>query len=160
MAGVVGDLFESMPKLTGEWLGTGIAGGLLAEAVIGGLASSAYGWEPGYAAAAAISHYGYDEPYRWGGGYTAPVSYGHRYHRVVRPAHAYTADPIRSCGTAGIPTTHCETSPFNRNQGRAAKARPFRGGAHLPLTDLRRKARAVRKPAAVRELFSTSSSVA
>ncbi|WLA80962.1 hypothetical protein [Bradyrhizobium elkanii] len=38
--------------------------------------------------------YGYDDPYRWGGGYTttyytAPVSYRHRYRRVVRPAYAY-----------------------------------------------------------------------
>ena len=38
--------------------------------------------------------YGYGEPYRWGGGYTttyytAPVSYGYRYRRVVRPAFAY-----------------------------------------------------------------------
>ncbi|MGY4600478.1 MULTISPECIES: hypothetical protein [unclassified Bradyrhizobium] len=69
----------------GGW-GPGIAGGLLAGAVIGGLASSAYGWGPGY---------GYDEPYRWGGGYatttyyTAPVSYGYRYRRAVRPAYAY-----------------------------------------------------------------------
>lgn len=37
----------------------------------------------------------YDAPYGWGGGYatttyySAPVSYGYRYRRVVRPAYAY-----------------------------------------------------------------------
>ncbi|MHB0773472.1 hypothetical protein [Bradyrhizobium sp. 5.13L] len=87
----------------GGW-GPGIAGGLLAGAVIGGLASSAYGWGPGYGyydgpgyygAGPYAYDYGYDEPYRWGGGYatttyyTAPVSYGYRYRRVVRPAYAY-----------------------------------------------------------------------
>ncbi|KRP93172.1 hypothetical protein I6F21_05775 [Bradyrhizobium sp. NBAIM03] len=87
--------------------GPGIAGGLVAGAVIGGLASSAYGWGPGYGYYGGPRYYsagyyggpyaygyGYDEPYRWGGGYTttyytAPVSYGYRYRRVVRPAYAY-----------------------------------------------------------------------
>ncbi len=90
----------------GGW-GPGIAGGLVAGAVIGGLASSAYGWGPGYGYYGGPGYYradydggpyaydyGYDEPYRWGGGYTttyytAPVSYGYRYRRVVRPAYAY-----------------------------------------------------------------------
>jgi hypothetical protein len=87
----------------GGW-GPGIAGGLIAGAVIGGLASSAYAWGPGY------GYYDYgpgyygggyyggpyacDAPYRWGGGYAttcyaAPVSYGYRHRRVVRPAYAY-----------------------------------------------------------------------
>ncbi len=90
----------------GGW-GLGLAGGLVAGAVIGGLASSAYAWGPGYGYYGAPGYYragyyggpyaydyGYDEPYRWGGGYTttyytAPVSYGYRYRRVVRPAYAY-----------------------------------------------------------------------
>jgi len=90
----------------GGW-GPGIAGGLVAGAVIGGIASSAYGWGPGYDYYGSPGYYGagyyggphtydygYDEPYRWGGGYTttyytAPVSYGYRYRRVVRPAYAY-----------------------------------------------------------------------
>lgn len=83
----------------GGW-GPSIAGGLVAGAVIGGLASSAYGWGPGYGYYGGPGNYGgpyaydygYDEPYRWGGGYTrtyysAPVTYGYR--RVVRPAYAY-----------------------------------------------------------------------
>jgi hypothetical protein len=88
----------------GGW-GPGIAGGVVAGAVIGGLASSAYGWGPGYGYYGGPSYYSagyyggpyaydYDEPYRWGGGYTTtyyttPVSYGYRYRRVVRPAYAY-----------------------------------------------------------------------
>jgi hypothetical protein len=89
----------------GGW-GPGIAGGLVAGAVIGGLTSSAYGWGPGHGYYGGPGYYdagyyggpyayddGYDEPYRWGGGYsayyTAPVSYGYRYRRVVRPAYAY-----------------------------------------------------------------------
>ncbi|TFW53610.1 hypothetical protein CT676_40830 [Bradyrhizobium sp. MOS001] len=80
---------------------------MVAGAVIGGIASSAYGWGPGYDYYGSPGYYGagyyggphtydygYDEPYRWGGGYTttyytAPVSYGYRYRRVVRPAYAY-----------------------------------------------------------------------
>ncbi|MBM7486734.1 hypothetical protein ACVWWI_000150 [Bradyrhizobium sp. USDA 3686] len=67
--------------------------------MIGRLDSSAYGWGPGYGYYSGPGYYGagpygYDEPYRWGGGhatttyYTAPVSYGYRYRRVVRPAYA------------------------------------------------------------------------
>ncbi|AWO95420.1 hypothetical protein JQ614_36515 [Bradyrhizobium diazoefficiens] len=79
---------------------------MIAGAVIGGLASSAYAWGPGYYdygpgyygagyyGGPYAYDYGYDAPYRWGGGYattyyTAPVSYGYRYRRVVRPAYAY-----------------------------------------------------------------------
>jgi hypothetical protein len=54
----------------GGW-GPGIAGGLIAGAVIGGLASSAYGWGPGYGYYGGpgyygphVYDYGYDEPYR------------------------------------------------------------------------------------------------
>jgi hypothetical protein len=85
----------------GGW-GPGIAGGLIGAAVIGGLASSAYG--PGYGyygypyaggyAPAYYGGYGYS-PYPWGGytttyysGYS-PAYYGYRYRRVVRPAFAY-----------------------------------------------------------------------
>ncbi|MCK1625910.1 hypothetical protein IVA98_22625 [Bradyrhizobium sp. 160] len=80
---------------------------MVAGAVIGGLASSAYAAGPGYGYYGGPAYYGagyyggpyaydygYDEPYRWGGGYsttyyTAPVSYAYRYRRVVRPAYAY-----------------------------------------------------------------------
>jgi hypothetical protein len=41
----------------GGW-GPGIAGGLLAGAVIGGLASSAYGWGPGYGYYGGSGYYG------------------------------------------------------------------------------------------------------
>ena len=62
----------------GGW-GPGIAAGLIGAAVIGGLASSAYAYGPGY------------------GGYTtsyyAPAYYGPRYRRVVRPAFAYYGGP-------------------------------------------------------------------
>ena len=93
----------SQPKLAG----TASLLTLVAGAVIGGIASSAYGWGPGYDYYGSPGYYGagyyggpyaydygYDEPYRWGGGYTttyytAPVSYGYRYRRVVRPAYAY-----------------------------------------------------------------------
>jgi hypothetical protein len=93
-------------SLAGGW-GPGIAGGLIAGAVIGGLASSAYGWGPGYGYYDGPAYYGagyyggpyayddgYDAPYRWGGYatrtyYSAPVSYGYRYRRVVSPAYAY-----------------------------------------------------------------------
>lgn len=48
----------------------------------------------GYCGRPYVYDYGYDEPYRWGGAYTttyytAPVSYGYRYRRVVQPAYAY-----------------------------------------------------------------------
>jgi hypothetical protein len=65
----------------GGW-GWGLAGGLLAGALIGGLASSAYAYGP-------YGYYGYPGYY---GGY-APAYYGYRYRRVVRPAFAYYAGP-------------------------------------------------------------------
>jgi hypothetical protein len=103
----------------GGW-GPGIAGGLIAGAVIGGIASSAYGYGPGYGygygpgygyyggyapayygGGYAPAYYGggYD-PYPWGGytttyysGGYAPAYYGPRYRRVVRPAFAYHGGP-------------------------------------------------------------------
>lgn len=85
----------------GGW-GPGIAGGLIGAAIIGGLASSAYAYGPGYGyygypyAPAYYGGYGY-APYAWGGyptysGYS-PAYYGYRYRRVVRPAFAYYGGP-------------------------------------------------------------------
>jgi hypothetical protein len=88
--------------------GPALAGGLLAGAVIGGLASSAYAWGPGYGYYGYPAYYGgyapayygdyagdYD-PYPWGGYTTtyystsfSPGFYGPRYRRVVRPAWGY-----------------------------------------------------------------------
>jgi hypothetical protein len=68
---------------------------------IGGLASSAYAYGPGYGyyGGYAPAYYGYDYAPAYGyapayyGGYTtsyyAPAYYGPRYRRVVRPAYAY-----------------------------------------------------------------------
>ncbi len=84
-----------------HWRGGGffpaVAGGLIAGAVIGGMASNAYAYGPGYGyyggyGAMAAYYGGY-----YGGGY-APAYYGGyydnpypvvRYRRVVRPAYAY-----------------------------------------------------------------------
>lgn len=114
MVGVLGlSSVAATSPAEAQWRGwgPGIAGGLVAGAVIGGLASSAYGWGPGYYgygpgyygadyygagyyAGPYAYDYGYVVPYRWGGYttttyYTRPVSYGYRYRRVVRPAYAY-----------------------------------------------------------------------
>src|SRR3981081_4494894 len=79
--------------------GPGLAGGLLAGAVIGGIASSAYAYGPGY------GYYGGYAPAYYGGyapaygGYAAydddyaPAYYGYRYRRVIRPAYAYYGGP-------------------------------------------------------------------
>jgi hypothetical protein len=89
--------------------GPALAGGLIAGALIGGLASSAYAYGPGYGYYGypgyydgdyAPAYYGGYEPYAWGGytrtyysaGY-APAYYGYRYRRVVRPAYAYYGGP-------------------------------------------------------------------
>ena len=87
----------------------GLAGGLIAGAVIGGLASNAYGYGPGYG-------YGYGPGYGYYGGGYAPAYYGGgyygggyapayyggyygdsypvvRYRRVIRPAYAYYGGP-------------------------------------------------------------------
>jgi len=94
----------------GGW-GPGIAGGLIGAAVIGGLASSAYAYGPGYGyygpgygyyGGYAPAYYGYDYAPAYGyapaySGYTtsyyAPAYYGPRYRRVVRPAYAYYGGP-------------------------------------------------------------------
>jgi hypothetical protein len=83
----------------GGW-GPGIAGGLIGAVVIGGLASSAYAYGPGY------GYYGYPAYYDDGysgyapayyGGYTTsyytPAYYGPRYRRIVRPAYAFYGGP-------------------------------------------------------------------
>ena len=97
-----------------HWRGRGffpaVAGGLIAGAVIGGLASNAYGYGPGYGYYGGSGYYGgYAPAYYggYGGGY-APAYYGGgyatsyydepyvpvvRYRRVVRPAYAYYGGP-------------------------------------------------------------------
>jgi|GraSoiStandDraft_16_1057320.scaffolds.fasta_scaffold345781_1 hypothetical protein len=85
--------------------GPGLAGGLIAGALIGGLASSAYAYGPGY------GYYGGPYGYYGGPGYyddyapayygyaptyyapAYPAYYGYRYRRVVRPAYAYYGGP-------------------------------------------------------------------
>ena len=96
--------------------GPALAGGLIAGALFGGLASSAYAYGPGYGYyGPGYGYYGYpryygggyapayygDGSYPWGGytttyystGY-APAYYGYRYRRVVRPAYAYYGAPF------------------------------------------------------------------
>ena len=104
----------SPAEARGGW-GWGLAGGLLAGAVIGGLASSAYAYGPGYGYYGYPGYYGGYAPAYYGGyapayyggyapayygGYStayydgyAPAYYGYRYRRVVRPAYAYYAGP-------------------------------------------------------------------
>jgi hypothetical protein len=75
----------------GGW-GPGLAGGLIAGAVIGGIASSAYAYGPGYGYYGGPGGYygGYAPAYYGGyGSYYAPAYYGPRYRRVARPAYAY-----------------------------------------------------------------------
>jgi hypothetical protein len=84
------------------WGGPGIAGGLLAGAVIGGIASSAYGWGPGYGyyggyAPAYYGGWGYSPVVSYAPAYYAPA-YGYRYRRVFRPAYAYYGGPYRHHG--------------------------------------------------------------
>ena len=81
-----------------------VAGGLIAGAVIGGIASNAYAYSPGYGyydgygsgyygGGYAPAYYGgsYAPAYYGGGGYYgAPVV---RYRRVVRPAYTYYGGP-------------------------------------------------------------------
>ncbi|HYS87700.1 MAG TPA: hypothetical protein VEN78_22265, partial [Bradyrhizobium sp.] len=85
----------------------GLAGGLIAGAVIGGLASNAYAYGPGYGYYGGYAPAYYDEyaPAYYGG--YAPAYYGGyattyydepyvpvvRYRRVVRPAFAYYPRP-------------------------------------------------------------------
>ena len=92
----------------GGW-GAALAGGLIAGAVIGGIASNAYAYGPGYGyygpgygyyGGYAPAYYGGYSGY-YGGGY-APAYYGGyyggsypvvRYRRVIRPAYAYYGGP-------------------------------------------------------------------
>lgn len=73
-----------------HWRGGGffpaVAGGLIAGAVIGGLASSAYAYDP-------YPYYGGYYPAYYGGYYGAPYYPVVRYRRVVRPAFAYYPGP-------------------------------------------------------------------
>ncbi len=87
--------------------GPALAGGLLAGAVIGGIASSAYAWGPGYGYYGYPGYYGHAPAYYGGYAYDydpyytttyystgyAPAYYGYRYRRAVRPAYAYYAGP-------------------------------------------------------------------
>jgi hypothetical protein len=79
-----------------------LAGGLIAGAVIGGIASSAYAYGPGYGyydgyGPGYYGGYGYAPAYY--GGYSAAYYddyapyYGYRYRRVIRPAFAYYGGP-------------------------------------------------------------------
>ncbi len=74
------------------WLRVRLSAGLPPRQTAGDPATATYG--AGYYGGPYAYDYGYDEPYRWGGGYTityytAPLSYGYRYRRIVRPAYAY-----------------------------------------------------------------------
>ena len=85
-----------------------VAGGLIAGAVIGGLASNAYAYGPGYGyyggygpryyggyAPAYYGGYGggYAPAYYGGGYYSEPYVPVVRYRRVIRPAYAYYGGP-------------------------------------------------------------------
>jgi len=99
--------------------GPALAGGLIAGAIFGGLASSAYAYEAGYPyygyyGGYAPAYYGgyapaysygygddYGAPYQWGGYTTttyyndyAPAYYGYSYGRVVRPASGFYLGPV------------------------------------------------------------------
>jgi hypothetical protein len=84
-----------------HWRGRGggffpaVAGGLIAGAVIGGLASNAYAYGPGYGyyGGYAPAYYGGYAPAYYGGYYSEPYYPVVRYRRVVRPAFAYYGGP-------------------------------------------------------------------
>ena len=96
-----------------RWRGGGffpaVAGGLIAGAVIGGLASNAYAYGPGYGyyggygpryyGGYAPAYYGgyygggYAPAYYGGGYYSEPYVPVVRYRRVIRPAYAYYGGP-------------------------------------------------------------------
>lgn len=82
-----------------HWRGGGffpaVAGGLIAGAVIGGLASNAYAYSPGYGyyGGYAPAYYGGYAPAYYGGYYSEPYYPVVRYRRVVRPAFAYYGGP-------------------------------------------------------------------
>ncbi|WP_083754656.1 hypothetical protein [Bradyrhizobium murdochi] len=79
-----------------HWRGGGffpaVAGGLIAGAVIGGLASNAYAYGPGYYGGYPAYYGGYAPAY-YGGYYDEPYYPVVRYRRVVRPAFAYYGGP-------------------------------------------------------------------
>jgi hypothetical protein len=84
-----------------HWRGGGffpaVAGGLIAGAVIGGLASNAYAYGPGYGYYGGYPYYGgyyggYAPAY-YGGYYSEPYYPVVRYRRVIRPAYAYYGGP-------------------------------------------------------------------
>jgi hypothetical protein len=84
-----------------HWRGHGggffpaVAGGLIAGAVIGGLASNAYAYGPGYGyyGGYAPAYYGGYAPAYYGGYYSEPYYPVVRYRRVIRPAYAYYGGP-------------------------------------------------------------------
>jgi hypothetical protein len=82
-----------------HWRGGGffpaVAGGLIAGAVIGGLASNAYAYGPGYGyyGGYAPAYYGGYAPAYYGGYYSEPYYPVVRYRRVIRPAYAYYGGP-------------------------------------------------------------------
>jgi hypothetical protein len=91
-----------------RWRGGGffpaVAGGLIAGAVIGGLASNAYAYGPGYGYYGGYgpgyyggyyrpAYYGGYAPAYYGGYYDEPYVPVVRYRRVVRPAFAYYGGP-------------------------------------------------------------------
>jgi len=98
----------------GGWgWGPGIAAGLIGAAVVGGIASSAYAYGPGYGYygpgygyyggyapayyggyAPAYYDYGYAPAY-YSGYYGGPAYYGPRYRRVIRP-YAYAPRVYRA----------------------------------------------------------------
>jgi hypothetical protein len=82
-----------------HWRGGGffpaVAGGLIAGAVIGGLASNAYAYGPGYGYYGGYypGYYGGYAPAYYGGYYDEPYYPVVRYRRIVRPAFAYYGGP-------------------------------------------------------------------
>jgi hypothetical protein len=78
-------------RIFGHGFGPAIAGSLIAGAVIGGLASTAYAYGPDY------GYYDYAPAYYapayYGGYYDYPPVYGYRYRRVVSPAFAFYGGP-------------------------------------------------------------------
>jgi len=81
-----------------HWRGGGffpaVAGGLIAGAVIGGLASNAYAYGPGYGYyGGGYPYYGGYAPAYYGGYYGDPYYPVVRYRRVIRPAYAYYGGP-------------------------------------------------------------------
>jgi len=76
----------------GGWgWGPGLAGGLIAGAVIGGIASSAYAYGPGYGyyGGPGYGYYGGYAPGYYGGGYAPAYSYGYvpAYYGVYRSSY-------------------------------------------------------------------------